>query len=701
MSLLLSTHIKYLKGIGPVKARTLSEDLKISSVGDLLAHYPYKHTDRTRVWSVCDLSEGASHLQLRGRIVDVRLEGEGMHSRLTATFSDGTGFLSLIWFRSVKTMQKKLEKAGNAEWFVFGRPSLFNGRFSIAHPELEPANSKELSAGSLDPQYHTTERMKRFGLTSRALGGFIRHALSLVEDSELPETLPPTVMSDYGLMPFCRALRTVHFPDSPANLSAAMHRMKFEELFFLQLHILLMMQRNRTAVAGHVFARVGPLFHQFYSSCLPFSLTEAQKRVMKEIRADLGSGRQMNRLLQGDVGSGKTIVALLCALLALDNGFQACIMAPTEILASQHHRGLSELCASLPVRVELLTGHVKGVRRREILAGLADGSVSILVGTHALIEDEVRFQRLGLAIIDEQHRFGVKQRSQLWKKSDLPPHVLVMTATPIPRTLAMTVYGDLDVSVIDSLPPGRTPVKTLHFGESHIGRVYDGIRRQLAEGRQVYVVYPLVEESSKLDLADACRGFEELCDIFSSHRVGLVHGRMTPEQKDVTMQAFTRGEIHILVSTTVIEVGVNVPNASVMVIRHAERFGLAQLHQLRGRVGRGAAASFCLLVTPDRLSGDSERRIQVITSTTDGFVVAEEDLRLRGPGDMEGTAQSGLPFRLKAASLASDGVLLEQARRAAASVVAADPDHTLPAFAPTWRHLRELENETADYSSIS
>lgn len=376
-------------------------------------------------------------------------------------------------------------------------------------------------------------------------------------------------------------------------------------------------------------------------------------------------------------------------------------MAPTEILASQHHRGLSELCAALPVRVELLTGHVKGVRRREILAGLADGSVSILVGTHALIEDEVRFQRLGLAIIDEQHRFGVKQRSQLWKKSDLPPHVLVMTATPIPRTLAMTVYGDLDVSVIDSLPPGRTPVKTLHFGESHIGRVYDGIRRQLAEGRQVYVVYPLVEESSKLDLADACRGFEELCVIFSSHRVGLVHGRMTPEQKDVTMQAFTRGEIHILVSTTVIEVGVNVPNASVMVIRHAERFGLAQLHQLRGRVGRGAAASFCLLVTPDRLSGDSERRIQVITSTTDGFVVAEEDLRLRGPGDMEGTAQSGLPFRLKAASLASDGVLLEQARRAAASVVAADPDHTLPAFAPTWRHLRELESETADYSSIS
>ncbi len=696
---ILSQDIQFLPGVGPSRKKLLAEEAGIETYGDLLTYYPYKYVDRSRLYSIRELTGDMPYVQVRGKILSYETFDAGPRKeRVVAHFSDGTAVMDLTWFNGGK-YAKKTYHPGKL-YIVFGKPTVFNGRINVVHPDIDEADTLELSAMGLQPYYPTTEKMKKAGLTSRSIE---RLTKSLVERIKAPlqETLTDSQLARLHLMGRDEALRTIHYPKDARSLERARARLKFEELFYVQLGIVRYASDQRRKYRGYVFARVGQCFNTFYSERLPFALTEAQKRVIREIRRDVGSGRQMNRLLQGDVGSGKTLVALMSMLLAIDNGYQACIMAPTEILAEQHLATIRTFLGPMAVRVELLTGIVKGKRRREVLNGLASGSVQILVGTHAVIEDSVHFARLGFVVVDEQHRFGVAQRAKLWAKSDRPPHILVMTATPIPRTLAMTLYGDLDVSVIDELPPGRKPVATQHVYDSQLPRLYDSIRRQVRLGRQAYIVFPLIEESEKSDLKNLEAGYEQLREVFPEMCLGKVHGRMKPAEKDAEMQRFVSGETQILVATTVIEVGVNVPNASVMVILDAQRFGLSQLHQLRGRVGRGADQSYCILVTPFKLSDDTRKRIDILCETNDGFRIAEADLKLRGPGDLEGTQQSGMAFDLKIADIARDGQLVQMARDEAQRIIEADPTCQDARFALLWERLRQLRKGQVNWGAIS
>lgn len=751
----LSQDIKYLQGVGPNRAATLEKELAIKTVGDLLMYYPYKYVDRSRFYKVCEIDGNMPYVQLIGQILSFESMGEGRAKRLIAHFSDGTGVIDLVWFQGIKYAAKNYDC--RRPYIVFGKPTVFNSRINIAHPEIETirpedtarieamklrseahqqklfdeGDSEELTMTSgispnapsakqgiqsaLRPAYNTTERMKKGGLTSQAMAKLTANMMKLL-NQPLEETLPPYMVERHRLMSYDEAMRNIHFPQSADHLRRAQVRLKFEELFYVQLNILRYARDRIKKYGGINMPKVGDAFNDFYHNHLPFQLTGAQKRVVKEVRADICSGRQMNRLLQGDVGSGKTLVALLCSLLAIDNGCQVCIMAPTEILAEQHVETLRKFLGDMPVRVELLTGSVKGKKRESLLHDLITGNINILVGTHAVIEDNVVFSRLGLVVIDEQHRFGVAQRAKLWQKNELSsvnqnaqtngtsrlcPHVLVMTATPIPRTLAMTLYGDLDVSVIDELPPGRKPIQTIHQFDSHRKSLYASMHKQLQMGRQIYVVYPLIKESEKIDIKNLEDGYEQICAEFKDYKVSRVHGKLKPAEKDEEMKRFANGETHIMVATTVIEVGVNVPNASVMVIENAERFGLSQLHQLRGRVGRGADQSYCILVTNYKISSDTRKRIQIMVDSTDGFEIAEQDLKLRGPGDLEGTQQSGMAFDLKIANLARDGQILQYARTAAQQVVDSDPDESAPQNEILWRHLKELRKTNINWGAIS
>ena len=696
---LSSRDIKFLPGVGPHRAEILEKELGISSFRDLLYHFPYKYVDRSRIYRISEIDGTMPYIQLKGQILSFETFGEGRQRRLVAHFSDGTGVADLVWFQGIKFVTGKYKC--REDYIVFGKPTVFGGRVNIAHPDIESADGLTLSAMGLRPYYNTTEKMKRMNISSGAIEKLVATLFSVIGDDVVEETLSPGIVAAHGLMPLMEALRNVHFPRNPEVLRRAQYRLKFEELFYIQLNILRYSRERRNRFGGIVFGRVGENFNTFYSEYLPFSLTGAQKRVVREMRRDMGSGRQMNRLLQGDVGSGKTLVALLAMLIALDNGCQACMMAPTEILASQHYETLCRFLDGMNVRVELLTGSVKGKRRENILRGLTDGSVNILVGTHAVIEDTVEFASLGLVIIDEQHRFGVEQRARLWTKNRILPHVLVMTATPIPRTLAMTLYGDLDVSVIDELPPGRKPVTTVHRFDSTRASMYEFVRGQLRMGRQAYIVYPLIQESEKMDIKNLEDGYATVCEVFPEYKVSRVHGKMKPAEKDEEMRRFAQCETQIMVATTVIEVGVNVPNASVMVIENAERFGLSQLHQLRGRVGRGADQSYCILMTGYKLSEETRKRIQIMVDTNDGFEIAEADLKLRGPGDIEGTQQSGVAFDLKIANLARDGQLLQYVREVAEHIIDDDPQVVKPEYAVVWRHLAEIRKHSVDWSAIS
>ncbi len=694
----LRQDIKFLKGVGPARAKMLGEELGIFTIGDLLHTFPFKYIDRSKVYAISQLQDDMPYVQLRGRILDFNTEGEGRKRRLKATFTDGSGVVDLVWFAGIKYVEQNLKV--NQTYILLGKPNPFMGRYSFAHPELEKYDADKGLPKTMQPFYHTSDKMKRSNLTSRAIGELVKNAFELIT-APLEETLPPGLLHSQNLIDRTEALRTIHHPQDASQVPAASRRLKFEELFYLQLDILRYSKNQSLKYAGFHFPRVGQHFLDFYNNRLPFKLTEAQKRVIREIRGDLGSGKQMNRLLQGDVGSGKTMVALMCCLLAIDNGYQACLMAPTEILAEQHLTTLREFLGDMNIHVELLTGTVTGKRRKEVLDGIASGQVQILVGTHALIEPNVHFLNLGLAVIDEQHRFGVKQRAMLWEKNVNPPHVLVMTATPIPRTLAMTVYGDLEVSVIDELPPGRKPIKTLHYFTSRRDELYVGMRRELEAGRQVYVVFPLIEESEKSDMHNLEEGFEAMQSRFPQYKVGKVHGKMRPDEKESAMHDFIHRHTQILVSTTVIEVGVNVPNASVMVIEDADRFGLAQLHQLRGRVGRGADQSYCILMTKFQLSESTRRRMQIMVESTDGFEIAEEDMKLRGPGDLEGTQQSGLPFDLRIANVVKDVEIMAIAREAAKDTLEADPYEQLPQNEVIWRQLRMMKKQKVNFSAIS
>ena len=678
----------------------LSEELGIRTFGDLLEYYPYKHIDRSRVYSIAELTGDMPFVQVKGRILSFETFKMGARKkRVVAHFTDGSGrVMDLTWFNYAENAIKKY--AIGREYVVFGRPQVFNGRIQVVHPDVDEADNLEFATMTMLPYYHTTEKMKKAGLNSRSVERFTKTLLGVLREP-VDETLPDLITRKLHLISRDEALRLIHYPQHARQLEQARLRLKFEELFYVQLNILRYASDQRRKFRGYVFGRVGDLFNGFYHRNLPFPLTEAQKRVIREIRRDMGSGRQMNRLLQGDVGSGKTLVALMSMLIALDNGYQACIMAPTEILAEQHLKTIMDFLHDMPVRVALLTGIVKGRHRQEVLDGLTDGTIHILVGTHAVIEDTVRFARLGMVVVDEQHRFGVAQRAKLWSKSQNPPHVLVMTATPIPRTLAMTLYGDLDVSVIDELPPGRKPVVTQHVTDRSLPSLYEGIRRQIRQGRQVYVVFPLIEESEKTDLKNLEDGFEVLRQAFPEFRLSKVHGRMRPADKEAEMQKFVSGETQILVATTVIEVGVNVPNASVMVILDAQRFGLSQLHQLRGRVGRGADQSYCILVTGVKLADDTRKRIDIMCETNDGFRIAEADLKLRGPGDLEGTQQSGMAFDLKIADIARDGQLVQMARDEAQLVIDDDPACTSERYALLWHRLRQLRKTNVNWAAIS
>lgn len=695
----LEQDIKYLPGVGPHRKDLLQKELGIATFGQLLEYFPYKHVDRSRIYAIDQLTADMPFVQVKGRILSFEeVSMTPRKKRITAYLTDGHGVMDLVWFQATKYVMQSYQVG--IEYIVFGKPTFYNGRFQIAHPEMERADKVELSKMGLQPYYNTTERMKKAGLTSRAMERLTR---TLLEKLPFPlsETLPPFITQRLNLISRDEAMRKIHYPKTAVDTQQARLRLKFEELFYVQLNIVRYASDHRRKYRGYVFSKVGDLFNDFYHHHLPFPLTDAQKRVMREIRSDMGTGQQMNRLLQGDVGSGKTLVALMSMLIALDNGFQACIMAPTEILAEQHLQTIRDFLGDLPIRIELLTGVVKGKRRQQILDDLQIGDVQILVGTHALIEENVRFQRLGLAVIDEQHRFGVKQRASLWKKSENPPHMLVMTATPIPRTLAMTIYGDLDVSVIDELPPGRKPVVTIHKFDNETVSLYEGVRKQIEQGRQVYIVFPLIKESEKIDLKNLEEGFEMLCSRFPQFRLSKVHGKMKAAEKETEMQKFVRGETQILVSTTVIEVGVNVPNASVMVIMDAQRFGLSQLHQLRGRVGRGADQSFCVLVTPYQLSADTRKRIDIMCDTNDGFAIAEADLRLRGPGDLEGTQQSGVAFDLKIADIARDGQLVQMARDEAQRIIEADPTCEKAEYSLLWERLRVMRKDNVSWAAIS
>ena len=689
----------YLPGVGPQRKEILSKELGISTWRDLIENFPYKYVDRSRIYTIRELNADMPFVQIKGKVLSYEeYEMSARKKRVVGHFSDGTGVADLVWFSGAQYIYKNY-KVGQ-EFVVFGRPTVYQGRFQFAHPEMERASDLQLSEMGMQPYYSTTERMKKMGITSRVIEKTVKNMLLKLKDP-LPETLPTFITKPLHLVSRDEAMRCVHYPKTPQQMKAARDRLKFEELFYVQLNILRYASDHRRKYRGYVFQHVGQLFNDFYSHNLTFSLTGAQKRVMHEIRDDMRSGRQMNRLLQGDVGSGKTLVALMTMLIALDNGFQACIMAPTEILAEQHFTTISEFLRGLGIRVELLTGIVKGKKRREVLEGLISGEVQILVGTHAVLEDTVKFQRLGVAVIDEQHRFGVEQRSRLWAKSENPPHILVMTATPIPRTLAMTIYGDLDVSVIDELPPGRKPIQTIHKYDKQLTSLYNGIRKQINLGRQVYIVFPLISESEKMDLKNLEEGYASLCQIFPEFNISKVHGKMKSAEKDAEMQKFVSGETQILVATTVIEVGVNVPNASVMVILDAQRFGLSQLHQLRGRVGRGAEQSYCILVTGYELSAVTRKRIDIMCDTNDGFRIAEADLKLRGPGDLEGTQQSGIAFDLKIADIARDGQFVALARQEAQKIIDADPTCTSKEYAMLWRRLRELRDTNINWAAIS
>ena len=690
--------IKYLQGVGPQRASILNKELDIHSLHDLLYYFPYKYVDRSRLYYIHEIDGNMPHIQLKGKILSYENVGEGRSRRLVAHFSDGTGVVDLVWFKGLKYVTGRYKV--NEEYVVFGKPTVFNGRINVAHPDIDPAEGLVISSMGLQPYYNTTEKMKRSGLNSHALEKLMKNAFSLLQ-SPWEETLNPKILSEHHLMPLEEALRNIHFPQNPELLRKAQYRLKFEELFYIQLNILRYSKERQKKYRGFCFERVGDVFNTFYTQNLPFQLTGAQKRVIKEIRKDMGSGRQMNRLLQGDVGSGKTLVALMSMLIALDNGYQTCLMAPTEILATQHYETISQLLFGMNVRVELLTGSVKGKKREVILKGLLTGDVKILIGTHAVLEDTVGFASLGMVVIDEQHRFGVAQRAKLWGKNTCPPHVLVMTATPIPRTLAMTLYGDLDVSVIDELPPGRKPIQTIHQFDNRRKSLYEGIRKQIDEGRQVYIVYPLIKESEKIDIKNLEEGYASICDEFPDYKVCKVHGQMKPADKDAEMQRFVSGEAQIMVATTVIEVGVNVPNASVMVIENAERFGLSQLHQLRGRVGRGADQSYCILVTSFKLSEETRKRLEIMVQTNDGFEIAEADLKLRGPGDLEGTQQSGMAFDLKIADIARDGQLLQYVREVAMKIVEEDPESVNPDYAILWRQLHLLRKNHVNWAAIS
>lgn len=695
---LTTRDIKYLSGVGPQKAAVLNKELEIYSLHDLLYYFPYKYVDRSRIYYIHEIDGNMPYIQLKGKILGFESFGEGRQRRLLAHFSDGTGVVDLVWFQGIKYVTNKYKL--HEEYIVFGKPTVFNGRINVAHPDIDSPADLKLSSMGLQPYYNTTEKMKRSFLNSHAIEKMMATVIGQIQEP-LSETLSPKLIADHHLMSLTDALRNIHFPSNPELLRKAQYRLKFEELFYVQLNILRYAKDRQRKYRGYVFETVGEIFNTFYSKNLPFELTGAQKRVLREIRQDVGCGKQMNRLLQGDVGSGKTLVALMSMLMALDNGFQACMMAPTEILANQHYDTIRELLFGMDVRVELLTGSVKGKKREAILAGLLTGDVHILIGTHAVIEDTVNFASLGLAVIDEQHRFGVAQRARLWSKSVQPPHVLVMTATPIPRTLAMTLYGDLDVSVIDELPPGRKPIATIHQFDNRRESLYRSVRKQIEEGRQVYIVYPLIKESEKIDLKNLEEGYLHICEEFPDCKVCKVHGKMKPAEKDAQMQLFISGDAQIMVATTVIEVGVNVPNASVMIIENAERFGLSQLHQLRGRVGRGADQSYCILVTTYKLTEETRKRLEIMVRTNDGFEIAEADLKLRGPGDLEGTQQSGIAFDLKIADIARDGQLLQYVRTIAEEITDADPGGVLPENAILWQQLRALRKTNVNWAAIS
>ncbi|MDR0699105.1 MAG: ATP-dependent DNA helicase RecG [Tannerella sp.] len=667
--------IMYLTGVGPKRAEILKKEANIVSFEDLLYYFPYKYVDRSRFYTVSEINGNMPYIQLKGRIILFDTAGEGRTRRLIGKFTDGTGTVDLIWFQGIKYITDKY-KTGQ-EYIVFGKPTEFAHAYNIVHPEIDPAENASQVANGLVPFYNTTEKMKKTFLHSRAIQN-LQFTLLTNLDWHLPETLPAHVLSGLNMISVSEAMKNIHFPESAEKLRRAQFRLKFDELFYIQLNILRTATLRRNKLKGIVFPVVGDIFNTFYKDCLPFGLTNAQKRVIREMRSDMRSGHQMNRLLQGDVGSGKTLVALMAMLLAVDNGYQACMMAPTEILANQHLVTIKEFLKDMNVRIGLLTGSTTKRKRNILLPDLASGKIDILVGTHALIESTVVFKSLGLAVIDEQHRFGVEQRSKLWVKDAVLPHVLIMTATPIPRTLAMTLYGDLDVSVIDELPPGRKPVKTVHRYDTKRVEVFEFLRSEIGKGRQVYVVYPLIEENEKLDYKNLGEGFETFKKVFPEYKVCMVHGKMKAKEKDAGMQQFVSGEAHILVATTVIEVGVNVPNASVMVIESAERFGLSQLHQLRGRVGRGAEQSYCILISSYKLSNETRKRLEIMVASNDGFEIAEADLKLRGAGDLEGTQQSGEGLFLKIANLASDGQILQFARNIAQGILDEDPNLEKP-----------------------
>lgn len=696
---ILDQDVMYLPGVGPKKKEILSKELGIQTWRDLLEHFPYKYVDRSRIYRISEISGDMPFVQIRGRMLGYDEYAMGARKkRIVGHFSDGHGVVDLVWFQGAQYIYKNYPIG--KELIVFGRPTVYGGRYQFAHPDIDDASQLQLSDMGMQPYYMTTERMKKAGINSRAMEKMTKTLVTKLPET-LPETLPPYITGPLHLISRLEALRQIHYPHNAREMQQARYRLKFEELFYVQLNILRYASDHRRKYRGYIFSRAGAQLNDFYRNHLPFDLTNAQKRVVREIRDDMASGRQMNRLLQGDVGSGKTLVALMAMLIAIGNGYQACIMAPTEILAEQHLATIRQMQGDMDIHVELLTGVVKGRRRADILDRLSKGEIDILVGTHAVIEDAVVFARLGLAVVDEQHRFGVAQRARLWAKSEMPPHILVMTATPIPRTLAMTLYGDLDVSVIDELPPGRKPIQTLHKYDTQTTSLYQGIRQQIDSGRQVYIVYPLIEESEKSDLKNLEDGFEAMREIFPQYRLSKVHGRMKPKDKDAEMQRFASGETQILVATTVIEVGVNVPNASVMVILDAQRFGLSQLHQLRGRVGRGAEQSYCILVTTFKLSEETRKRIDIMCETNDGFRIAEADLKLRGPGDLEGTQQSGIAFDLKIADIARDGQIVQLAREQAQAIIDRDPECSSNEYKMLWDRLKELRKSNVNWSAIS
>ena len=696
---ILSQDIMYLPGVGPHRKEILGKELGIHTYRDLLEYFPYKYVDRTKLYLISELSQDMPFVQIKGKILSYEeVEMGKRKKRIVAHVTDGHGVVDIVWFNGTKYIYQNYQI--NKEYIIFGKPNYFNGRFQFTHPDIDDAGQLQLNDMGLQPFYITTERMKKAGITSRAVERMTKMLISKLTEP-LDETLPPFITSHLHLISRDAAMRKIHYPKSVDDTQRARIRLKFEELFYVQLNILRYASDHRRKYRGYIFNRIGAQFNWFYTHNLPFELTGAQKRVMHEIRADMASGRQMNRLLQGDVGSGKTLVALMSMLIAIDNGYQACMMAPTEILAEQHLQTIKEFLKGMNLRIELLTGIVKGKKRKEVLDGLLDGSINIIVGTHAIIEDKVQFHHLGMAVVDEQHRFGVEQRAKLWSKSENPPHVLVMTATPIPRTLAMTIYGDLDVSIIDELPPGRKPIQTIHKYDDQMASLYSGIRQQILLGRQVYIVYPLIKESERMDLKNLEDGFEFMRNVFPEFELSKIHGKMKDKEKEVEMQKFVSGQTQILVATTVIEVGVNVPNASVMVILDAQRFGLSQLHQLRGRVGRGADQSYCILVTNHKLTKETRKRIDIMCDTNDGFEIAEADLKLRGPGDLEGTQQSGIAFDLKIADIARDGQIVQMAREEAQKIIDDDPTCQKIEYNLLWERLKALRKSNINWAAIS